>query len=97
LSAVVWGLGGGYKLAHEGFQLKTQELETIALGHPQLEAAYRKFRSGEFEIAQVSLILLLNFGLGRRLKFSQEHNFLCYISNLEHRLFSISPYCPYFL
>jgi len=34
---------------------------------------------------------IIKFGMGHRLKFSREHNFFCYISNLEHRLFSIFP------
>jgi len=50
-----------------------------------------------FHLGAVVEILLLNFGLGRGLKFLQEHNFFCYIFNLEHRLFSISPllYLPH--
>jgi len=43
--------------------------------------------SGEIEIA---LIILLNFGLGR-VGILARTKLPCYISNLEHRLFSTSP------
>jgi len=36
-------------------------------------------------------MFLLNFGSGQGLKFLREHNFFCYIPNLEHRIFPVSP------
>jgi len=58
------------------FIFKTQYILTFKLSY---------FIAGSY------LIYLMNFGLWQHMKLLREHNFFCYISNLEHRLFSISP------
>jgi len=56
----------------ENSVVRKRQHEFISLGFIHLGSLGEKLR-----YSQSSLILLLNFGLGRGLKFSREHNFLC--------------------
>jgi len=60
-------------------------LLTIFLVICYLGAVVEKLRYPKF------FNVLVKFWFKCRLKFSQKHNFLCYISNIKHRLFPISP------
>jgi len=53
-------------------------------------AASFRGSSGNILMTVISLIYLLNFCLSLGLKVLWERNFIFYISNLEHRLFSIA-------